>query len=500
MGNFILKDSKITLYEINNIISNNLQIVLDDILIHKVKKSRLFLENKISKTNDLIYGVNTGFGDLHNIKIQHDKLSDLQLNLIRSHACGTGKKINCEIVRLMLLLKIISLSKGNSGVRLDTINRLIFLFNNNLFPIVYEYGSLGASGDLAPLAHMSLPIIGEGELEYKGKIQNSKTILKKYKLDKINLASKEGLALINGTQYMLASFINSLFHSYNLSKLADNISSVSIDSFNCNLNPFSPLVNSVRGFKGQRQVSNRILDFINGGEIENLQKTETQDPYSFRCIPQVHGASLDVIDYCSQIINTEINSVTDNPLIFDEKDKIISGGNFHGQPLSLSIDFLKLSISELGNISERRTFNLMSGKRGLPIFLTDNPGMSSGLMILQYTAASLVSSNKQFSTPASIDSITSSNGQEDHVSMGANGANQLLRIINNVYDILSIELISACQAKEFNNHKTSNQVKSLISEVRKLSKKITKDRALYKDVKKISKFLKSQRDFIFQKS
>ena len=500
MRNFILKDNKITLYDLNHILSNDLQIELDNNLIKKVKKSRLFLENKISKTDDVIYGVNTGFGDLHNIKIEHKKLSDLQINLIRSHACGTGKKINSEIVRLMLLLKIISLSKGNSGVRIDIIHRLIFLFNENLLPIVYEYGSLGASGDLAPLAHMSLPIIGEGELEYKGKIHNSKTILKKYKIDKINLATKEGLALINGTQYMLASFIYSLFHAYNLSKLADNICSVSIDGYNCNLSPFSPLVSSVRGFKGQKQVSKRILDFIKGSEIENLQKTETQDPYSFRCIPQVHGATLDVINYCSNIINTEINSVTDNPLIFDEKEMIISGGNFHGQPLALSIDFLKLSMSELGNISERRTFNLMSGKRGLPVFLTDNPGIYSGLMILQYTAASLVSSNKQFSTPASIDSITSSNGQEDHVSMGANGANQLLNIIDNVYDILSIELLSACQAKEFNNHKTSNEIKKLITQVRKFSKKIKKDRALYKDIKIISKFLKNQRDFIFQKS
>ncbi len=500
MNNFILKDNKITLYDINHIICNNLQIELDNNLIKKVKKSRLFLENKISKNDDVIYGVNTGFGDLHNIKIEQKKLSELQLNLIRSHACGTGKKINFEIVRLMLLLKIISLSKGNSGVKIETINRLIFLFNNNLFPIVYEYGSLGASGDLAPLAHMSLPVIGEGELEFQGKIQNSKTILKKYKLDKINLAPKEGLALINGTQYMLASFIYSVFHAYNLSELADNISSVSIDGYNCNLNPFNPLVSSVRGYNGQKQVSKRILDFIKGGEIENLQKKETQDPYSFRCIPQVHGASLDVINYCSEVINTEINSVTDNPLIFDEKEMIISGGNFHGQPLALSIDFLKLSISELGNISERRTFNLMSGKRGLPVFLTENPGIYSGLMILQYTAASLVSSNKQFSTPASIDSITSSNGQEDHVSMGANGANQLLNIINNVYDVLSIELISACQAKEFNNHKTSKMVEKLIMKVRKLSKKVTKDRALYKDVKIISKFLKNQRDLIFKKS
>ena len=500
MSNFILKDSKITLYDINHIISNNLQIGLDDMLIQKVNKSRLFLENKISNTKDVIYGVNTGFGDLHNIKIEDEKLNDLQLNLLRSHACGAGKKINSEIVRLMLLLKIISLSKGNSGVRIETIDRLIFLFNNNLFPIVYEYGSLGASGDLAPLAHMSLPIIGEGELETEGKIQNSKTILKKYNLDKINLEPKEGLALINGTQYMLASFVNSLFHSYNLSIFADHISSVSIDGYNCSLNPFSPLVNSVRGYKGQAKVSKRILNFIKGGDIENLQKTETQDPYSFRCIPQVHGASLDVIDYCSEIINTEINSVTDNPLIFNKENKIISGGNFHGQPLSLSIDFLKLSISELGNISERRTFNLMSGKRGLPIFLTENPGINSGMMILQYTAASLVSSNKQFSTPASIDSITSSNGQEDHVSMGANGASQLSSIINNVYDILSIELISACQAKEFNNHKTSDQLKDLIKEVRKLSKKVTNDRALYKDIMRISKFLKSQRNFIFQKS
>ena len=267
---------------------------------------------------------------------------------------------------------------------------------------------------------------------------------------------------------MLASFISSIFHSFNLSKLADNISSVSIDSYNCNLNPFSPLVSSVRNFKGQRLVSKRILEFIKGGDIETLQKKETQDPYSFRCIPQVHGASLDVINHVESIFQTEVDSVTDNPLVFSEEDSILSAGNFHGQPLAKAMDYLAIAISEIGSISERRIFKLISGERSLPLYLTSNPGLKSGSMITQYTAASIVSQNKQYCSPSSVDSIVSSNGQEDHVSMGANAATKLYKVIANTQTILSIELFNAIQAMHFKKsfENTSIIIKKLISNMK----------------------------------
>ena len=292
---------------------------------------------------------------------------------------------------------------------------------------------------------------------------------------------------------MLASLVNSAIHSVNLCEYANLISSVSIDAFKCNLSPFNSLISDVRPYRGQINVSKSIINNLKGGETERIKKDNIQDPYSFRCVPQVHGATQETLNYILQIINTEINSVTDNPIIFVKEDKIISGGNFHGQPLAYAIDFLKISISELGSISERRVFNLMSGKRGLPPFLINDPGLNSGLMILQYTSASLVSANKQLATPSSIDSITSSNGQEDHVSMGANGANQLRDIINNLYEIFAIELITAIQAKEFNNHKTSDLIDEFISTIRKIHPKISSDRVFHNDINKVSKFLKKNR-------
>ena len=445
MTNYIIKNKNISVREIYSIFNFSKKISLSKSIISKINKSRIFLEKKINESNNPFYGINTGFGDLHNIKINDNNLSLLQNNLIKSHACGTGEKVDSNIVKLMMLLKIISLSKGYSGIRFETVERLLFFYNNSIYPVVYKYGSLGASGDLSPLSHMSLALIGEGEVEYNGKIIKTSDVLKKYFLKKINLQSKEGLALINGTQFMLSSLLNSLFDAYRLCYLSDKIASISLDAYNCDLSPFNNLISKIRPHKGQNDVSKRILNFLKDSHIQNSSKDDVQDPYSFRCIPQVHGATLDSVNYCSTVVETEINSVTDNPLIFPENNMIISGGNFHGQPLALVIDFLKISLSELGSISERRTFNLMSGKRNLPPFLTKKPGLNSGLMIIQYTAASLVSANKQFSTPSSIDSITSSNGQEDHVSMGANGANQLRDICNNLFDILSIELISSAQ-------------------------------------------------------
>ena len=496
MQNYVLKDNNISFNDIYSIVKQDLKLTLDKSVIDKINNSRKFLEDKITNTDNQYYGINTGFGDLHNVKINSDDLSILQSNLIKSHACGTGNRVGNEIVRLMILLKIISLSKGYSGIRLETVERLVFFYNNNILPIVYKYGSLGASGDLSPLSHLSLPLIGLGEVEFKNDIYKTETILKKFKIEKIKLESKEGLALINGTQYMLASVIFSVIDSLRLSFFADKISSVSLDAFNCDLSPFNHLVSKIRPHEGQLNVSKIILTYLKGSQVNDLEKEGVQDPYSFRCIPQVHGATRDTISYCIKIITTEINSVTDNPLIFSKEDKIISGGNFHGQPLAFAIDFLKIAISELGSISERRVFNLMSGKRNLPSFLSDNPGLNSGLMILQYTSASLVSSNKQYANPSSTDSITSSNGQEDHVSMGANGANQLRDIIDSLYDILAIELITASQAKEYNSYKSSNIINEFIDDFRKLVSKITNDRVLSDDIKKTANYL---RDYKIEK-
>ena len=491
MTNYTIKNKNISVDEIYDIVFKNKKLSLSKTVISNINKSRSFLEKKIRDENKPFYGINTGFGDLHNVKIDNDNLEILQSNLLRSHACGTGEKVESNIVKLMMLLKIISLSKGFSGIKLETVERLLFFYNNNIFPVVYKYGSLGASGDLSPLSHMSLPIIGEGEVEYKGEVIDSKKVLKKYSLKKISLGLKEGLALINGTQFMLSSLLYSLFDAYRISYLADKISSVSLEAFNCDLSPFDKLISQIRPQKGQIDVSKRVLNFLKGSSIGSISKEDVQDPYSFRCIPQVHGATLDSINYCSKVIEIEVNSVTDNPLIFPNENKIISGGNFHGQPLALIIDFLKISLSELGNISERRTFNLMSGKRNLPSFLTKNPGLNSGLMIIQYTAASLVSANKQFSTPSSIDSITSSNGQEDHVSMGANGANQLREICSNLYDILAIELISAAQAKDFNIIKSSKIISEFLKKLRVISPKISNDKIMYVEIKKVNNFIKN---------
>ena len=492
MSSFIIKDNNISFADISTIINKDLKLSIDDNIIEKITKSRKIFENTINNSDDKFYGINTGFGDLHNVKIKNDHLSILQKNLIKSHACGAGEKIDSKIVKIMILLKIISLTKGYSGIKTQTIERLLFFFNNKIFPVVYKYGSLGASGDLAPLSHLSLPLIGLGEVEFNGEICNTEIILSKFKLNSLTLGAKEGLALINGTQYMLASLIDSTINSINICNYSDLIASISLDAFKCSLSPFDPLISKIRPHEGQINVSKNILKNLEGGEITDLKKENVQDPYSFRCIPQVHGATQDTLKYCINIVSTEINSVTDNPLIFQDDSKIISAGNFHGQPLAYAIDFLKISMSELGNISERRVFNLLSGKRNLPPFLSDDPGLNSGLMILQYTSASLVSSNKQLSTPSSIDSITSSNGQEDHVSMGANGANQLRDIIDNLFQILAIETIVSAQAKEFNNHKSSKIIKEFISHIRKLSPKITDDRVLHNDIRKVSNYLRKK--------
>ncbi len=452
----------------------------------------MYLDEKMKAQDSPIYGINTGFGSLYNVKISRENLTKLQENLVMSHACGTGEIVPVEIVKLMLLFKIQSLSYGHSGVQIETVNRLVDFFNNDIFPVVYSQGSLGASGDLAPLAHLALPLLGRGEVFFKGKIVPSKKVLKKFDWKPIALRSKEGLALLNGTQFMSAYGVHLLLQSYKLSYLADLIGSISLDAFDGRIEPFNALVHYARPHNGQIKTAERVREFLDGSELIVQQKQHVQDPYSFRCIPQVHGATKDALAFVEKTFKTEINSVTDNPNIFAEEDEIISGGNFHGQPLALALDYLKIAMAELGNISERRTFQLVSGLRGLPAFLVNNPGLNSGFMIPQYTAASIVSTNKQLATPASVDSIVSSNGQEDHVSMGANAATQAFTLVNNVERILAIELFNASQALQLRSPlKSSEFIESLLKMFQADVPFVTDDRILHNDIEASIAFIKN---------
>ncbi|MFC4688847.1 histidine ammonia-lyase [Dokdonia genika] len=477
---------------ISSILDEHKKLKLSEECVHTINASRAYLDKKIKESKTPVYGVNTGFGSLCNVAIRDENLTKLQENLVRSHACGTGDYVPKDIVKLMLLLKIQSLSYGHSGVHINTVQRLIDFYNLNILPVIYDQGSLGASGDLAPLAHLALPLIGEGEVWLGNKIISSVEALKSNGLTKISLQSKEGLALLNGTQFMSAYGVMALIKSHKLSYLADVVGAISIDAFNCNLSPFNPLVHYVRPHKGQIKTAARIISFLEDSEIAATEKQNVQDPYSFRCIPQVHGATKDVIDFATKTFKTEINSVTDNPNIFPADDMIISGGNFHGQPLALALDYLSIAMSELGSISERRVYQLISGLRGLPPFLVDSPGLNSGMMIPQYTAASIVSQNKQLCTPSSVDSIVSSNGQEDHVSMGANAATKLLKVVDNVETLLSIELLNAVQALHYRQPlHTSGFLQSFTKSYREVVPFADKDRIFANDIKLGKIFIKS---------
>lgn len=486
-----ISSSVLDLEEIHSIITRKRKLALSDEARINIEKARKFLDDKIKENKTPVYGINTGFGSLCNVKISTENLTQLQENLVMSHACGTGEKVSKPIIRLMLLLKIQSLSYGHSGVSMDTVNRLVDFYNNDILPVIYSQGSLGASGDLAPLAHMSLPLIGKGEVYYEGEILPSEEILKKFGWEPVKLQSKEGLALLNGTQFMSAHGIYALLESYKLSYWADVIGALSVDAFDCNTDPFDELVHMVRPHRGQIKTAARIRHFLEGSEIAKQHKENVQDPYSFRCIPQVHGASRDTISFVYKCFKTEINSVTDNPNIFVDADKIISGGNFHGQPLALTLDYLAIAMAELGNISERRVYQLVSGLRG-PAFLVDAPGLNSGFMIPQYTAASIVSQNKQLATPASVDSIVSSNGQEDHVSMGANSATKMIKVLENVSTVLAIELFNASQALSYRGpHKTSPFLQEVIKEFRKEVPLVKEDVVMAPFIQKSKEFIDS---------
>ncbi|HIE73063.1 MAG TPA: histidine ammonia-lyase [Flavobacteriales bacterium] len=489
MSTYKVGEQMLSLSVIAEIIAEDKQLALGEKAKQKIQDCRDYLDKKMEQSDSPIYGINTGFGSLCNHKISKKELGKLQKNLVLSHACGTGDEVPNEVVKIMLLLKVQSLSYGHSGVQLKTVELLIEMFNKNILPVVFQQGSLGASGDLAPLAHLSLPLLGEGEVYFEGKKKKSKSVLKGLNWSPIELQSKEGLAMLNGTQFMGAYGVWSLLKSQKLSYMADMIGSISLEAFDGRSECFDVLLHQVRPHKGQLKSAANIREFLKGSEIQKGEKEHVQDPYSFRCMPQVHGASKDVIIHVKSIFTTEINSVTDNPIIFIAEDKVISGGNFHGQPLAMAMDYLAITLSELGSISERRTYQLISGLRGLPEFLVADPGLNSGMMIPQYTAASIASQNKQLCTPASVDSIVSSNGQEDHVSMGANAATKLYRVVENTERILAIELLNATQAIAFRNAKSSDFIEGILDIYRDKVAFLSTDRLLHDDIEKSIGFL-----------
>lgn len=450
--------------------------------VARINANRAYLDAKLSE-GGTHYGINTGFGSLCNVRIADDELALLQENLVCSHACGMGDEVPQEIVRIMLLLKVHGLSQGYSGVRLVLVERLIEMYNRGIYPVVYELGSLGASGDLAPLAHLSLAILGKGWVNYQGEKRQAAAVMQELELEPMPLAAKEGLALLNGTQFMNAYAVWSLIAAGRLSNWSNAIAALSTDAFDAKTEPFRHAIQRVRPHQGQIDTAATMQAWLEGSEIQQTPKVQVQDPYSFRCIPQVHGATADVVRMATGVVEIEMNSATDNPLVVAEEDSILSGGNFHGQPLALQLDFLAIALAELANISERRTYLLVSGQRNLPPFLAPDAGLNSGFMIAQYTAAAIVSQNKGLCMPASVDSIVSSNGQEDHVSMGANAATKLRRVILNVQRVLGIELLTAGQALEFRRPaKTSPQLEAIMTRLRNGIAFMDVDRVLHDDL------------------
>ena len=480
----------LTIDRVGRILNENMKIALSDDAKKRIIACREYLDNKMETQKEPIYGITTGFGSLCNISIGKEDLSQLQKNLVMSHSCGTGERVPAEIVKLMLLLKIQSLSYGNSGVQLVTVERLVDFFNNDILPVVFQQGSLGASGDLAPLANMSLPLLGLGEVEYKGETRPSAEVLAEMGWEPVTLMSKEGLALLNGTQFMSAHGVWALLKAFRLSRVADEIGAMSLEAFDGRIEPFGPQVNEVRHHRGQIETAARFRELLAGSELIARPKTHVQDPYSFRCIPQVHGATKDTIAYVTRVMEDEINSPTDNPTVFPDDDIIVSAGNFHGQPIALPMDFLAVALAELGNISERRTYKLISGTRGLPSFLVAKPGLNSGFMIPQYAAASIVSQSKGLCWPASCDSIPSSQGQEDHVSMGSNSATKLCRVADNTERVLAIELFNAAQALDFRRPaRSSRPIEAMHEAYRRVVPFIDNDTVMYPLIEKSIQFL-----------
>ena len=488
-----LDDNPTGFQQIKDLLAKDQQLSITGNARERITKCRTYLDEKISNSDALFYGINTGFGFLQNVQIDNAQLQELQSNLIKSHACGMGEEVPADIVKLMIAFKIKSLSYGHSGVHMHTVERLMDMYNNDVLPVIYTQGSLGASGDLAPLSHLSLPLIGLGEVIHEGEKMPAADGLKKFGWKPMVLKSKEGLALINGTQFMTAYGLHNLIQCDRLIKWANIIAAISYDAFDCTTEPLHEKIHAIRAHSGQVSTAAIMRQLLNGSQIAAQKKTQVQDPYSFRCIPQVHGTTKDSFDYILSVFIKEINSVTDNPNIFPDEDLIVSGGNFHGQPLAITLDFLAIAMSELASISERRTYQLISGQRNLPLFLVKNPGLHSGLMIPQYTAAGIVSENKQLCTPSSVDTISSSNNQEDHVSMGANAATKCKRVVDNAEKVLAIELLTAVQALEYRRPlKTSAALEKIIMAFRKEVSFNKADRIMHDDMMKAVAFIKDE--------
>lgn len=481
----------LTIERIDEIIRNGYKIELSEDARKRIIRCRKYLDEKIERESEPIYGVTTGFGSLCKVSIGADQLSELQVNLIMSHACGVGERVPNDIVKIMILLKIQNMSYGYSGCKLDTVERMIDFFNNDVYPIVYMQGSLGASGDLVPLAHLCLPMLGMGEVEYQGQRMTGAELLKKMNWSPIKLASKEGLALLNGTQNMASFAVWALINAKRLSTWADKIATMSLEAFDGRIDPFTHTVHMLRPHKGQIETADYIRQLLEGSELIKQPKVNVQDPYSFRCIPQVHGAVKDTINYVYSVIDREINSVTDNPIVCENEDAVISAGNFHGEPIAMPLDFLSIALSELANISERRIYRLVSGTRGLPSFLVANPGVNSGFMITQYTAAAVVSQSKTLGMPASVDSIPSSQDQEDHVSMGANAATKLYKVVYNTEKVLAIELFNAAQALDFRRPlKSSPAIEAIYEAYRKIVPFLKEDQVMYTHIAHSIEFIR----------
>ena len=490
MKTHYISPETLTFETIEAILTQKYKFALSEESKKRINDCKTYLDNKIATSDKPLYGITTGFGSLCKISISTEDLSQLQANLVMSHACSLGTPIHEEIIRLMLLLKAHALSLGKSGVQLQTVERIIDMFNHDVLPVVRELGSLGASGDLAPLANLFLPIIGEGEVFYKGKIYPAQEINKKFGWEPIALGAKEGLALLNGTQFMSSHAVYALLKAFKLAKYADIIGALSLEAYDGRIDPFLPQIHEARPHPGQIETAYNIRSLLKGSEFQKAEKTHVQDPYSFRCMPQVHGAVKDTINYGASVVEREINSVTDNPTIFMEDDLILSGGNFHGEPLALVLDFLSIAVAELGSISERRTYRLIAGDRKTPEFLVANSGLNSGFMIPQYAAAAIVSKNKQLCTPCSVDSIPSSNEQEDHVSMGGNAATKSVKVMENVERILAIELMNAAQAIDLQRPaKTSPYLEEFMAEFRSVVPFNAQDRVMYKDIENAVEFL-----------
>ncbi len=481
----------LSLAQIDGILQEDAILSISEESLSRVVACREFLDSIVEQSDALHYGINTGFGSLCDVAISKEQIADLQLNLIMSHACGVGDLVPEAVIRIMLLLKVQSLSYGHSGISPEVLDLLLAFYNRKIYPVIYQLGSLGASGDLAPLAHLSLPLVGLGEVWYKGEKVSAANALAAEGLQPIRLKAKEGLALLNGTQFSLAYAVWAVLESNRLFNLANLATALSLDAFQCQVIPFDDRLQKVRPHTGQIKVADSIRHWLHDSEIANNEKVSVQDPYAFRCVPQVHGATYQALAHIESVVTTEINSVTDNPIIFHEDHAILSGGNFHAQLLALPLDYLAIAMAEIGSISERRLYQLIGGKRGLPPFLIEDAGLHSGLMIAQYTAASIVSQNKQYCTPASVDSIVSCNGQEDHVSMAANAATKAYRVIKNVEILVAIEFMAAAQALEFRRpQKTASSIEQIVAQYRAVVPPLTCDRIISTDIEKTVQFLR----------